>query len=128
VLKRFCSKRGCNRVTESKYCLLHKDMDQKNKAERHRHYDNNRRDKKATTFYNSIEWEKARKQALTRDHGLCQHCLKEKVIKVADMVDHIIPIKIAWHLRVFLDNLQPLCNSCHNRKTAEDKKKFGGKV
>ncbi|MFJ5625435.1 HNH endonuclease [Peribacillus loiseleuriae] len=63
-----------------------------------------------------------------RDHGLCQHCLKDKRLIYADMVDHIIPIKIAWHLRVFLKNLQCLCNGCHAIKTAEDKRKYGDRV
>ncbi|MFS0820769.1 HNH endonuclease [Bacillus sp. 1P02SD] len=56
------------------------------------------------------------------------HCLQRKLITFAEMVDHIIPIKIAWHLRVYLDNLQSLCNQCHAVKTAEDKIKYKGLI
>lgn len=60
-----------------------------------------------------------------RDKGLCLHCKDNRKIKVADMVDHIIPIKVDPSLKLKLENLQSLCNPCHNRKTAEDKKKYG---
>jgi len=60
-----------------------------------------------------------------RDAGLCQHCLNAKTITLADMVEHIIPLKVAWHLRLVMANLQSLCNQCHAVKTAEDKRKYG---
>ncbi|WP_438800582.1 HNH endonuclease [Bacillus cereus] len=60
-----------------------------------------------------------------RDKGLCLHCKNNRKITVADMVDHIIPIKVDPSLKLKLENLQSLCNPCHNRKTAEDKKKYG---
>ncbi|TYS50095.1 HNH endonuclease [Bacillus infantis] len=93
-------------------------------GERHKLYDRYRRDQETAAFYKSTPWRKVREQALARDIGLCQHCLSKGRIKWADMVDHIIPIKEAWELRLVLDNLQSLCNSCHNIKTAEDKKKY----
>jgi 5-methylcytosine-specific restriction protein A len=119
--KKPCSYPRCPELTLVKYCDNHQDKDK----QRHKIYDQHQRDKKAAAFYNSKEWERSRLQALIRDYYLCQHCLKEKIIKLADMVDHIIPIKIAWHLRVFLNNLQSLCYSCHTKKTLEDKKKYG---
>ncbi|MFS1513428.1 HNH endonuclease [Chengkuizengella sp. SCS-71B] len=54
-----------------------------------------------------------------RDRHLCQHCLKQKKITRSDMVDHITPIKEDWSLRLDLINLQSLCHSCHNKKTAK---------
>lgn len=95
-------------------------------TDRHKLYDKNRRDKNSNSFYKSSEWIRVRKQALLRDHGLCQHCLRSKRIKHAEMVDHIIPIKEEWSLRLTLSNLQSLCNPCHNTKTAEDKRKYRG--
>ncbi|MFS1519692.1 HNH endonuclease [Bacillus sp. SCS-151] len=92
--------------------------------ERHKLYDKYRRDKEADAFYKSKGWERVRLQARSRDKNLCQHCLKAKRIKVADMVDHIIPIKINWKLKLVLSNLQCLCNSCHNKKTHDDRKKY----
>lgn len=95
----------------------------KNKqSERHKLYDKHIRDKDASSFYSSSAWQKVREQALIRDKGLCQLCLKKKKITLADMVDHIIPIKVMWEYRLDLDNLQSLCNHCHSIKTNEDKK------
>jgi 5-methylcytosine-specific restriction enzyme A len=94
------------------------------KNERHQLYDKYRRDKEAAKFYNSKGWQIVREQALTRDVGLCLHCLARKEITFANMVDHIIPVKVAWEYRLTLDNLQSLCNACHAVKTAEDKKKY----
>ncbi|WP_311316029.1 HNH endonuclease [Cytobacillus oceanisediminis] len=94
------------------------------KNERHQLYDKYRRDKEAAAFYKSKSWQLIREQALLRDLGLCQYCLAKDKITLADMVDHIIPVKEAWELRLVLDNLQSLCNSCHAAKTSEDKKKY----
>ena len=44
-------------------------------------------------FYHSKEWKLARSQALARDHYLCQVCLKRGLVKSANTVHHIIPIK-----------------------------------
>lgn len=92
--------------------------------DRYKQYDQHARDKESNAFYHSREWIAKRREALTRDNGLCLHCLKKKRIKRAEMVDHIIPIKVDWSKRLSLNNLQSLCNSCHNIKTAEDKKKY----
>lgn len=120
-----CNSPMCPKLTRNAYCEDHTHVSKEADAERYRDYDKNRRDKRATAFYNSKEWERAREQALVRDHGLCQHCLKNKRMMMAGMVDHIIPIKINWRLRTALDNLQSLCNRCHSIKTAEDKRKYG---
>lgn len=93
-------------------------------GERHKLYDKHRRDQESAAFYKSSAWQKLRAAALTRDLGICQHCLSKGTITLADMVDHIIPVKEAWELRLVLDNLQSLCNRCHAIKTAEDKKKY----
>lgn len=95
---------------------------QNKQRERHRLYDKHIRDKDTASFYSSSAWQKIREQALIRDKGLCQHCLKKQRITHADMVDHIIPIKVMWEYRLDLDNLQSLCNQCHVYKTLEDKK------
>lgn len=91
---------------------------------RHKLYDKYARDKDSTAFYKSKDWILKRQEALLRDNGLCLHCLANKRMKPADMVDHIKPIKVDWSLRLRLSNLQSLCNPCHNRKTADDKTKY----
>jgi 5-methylcytosine-specific restriction protein A len=107
--KRPCNEAGCVEVTDDRYCETHK-----HKAkERHKLYDKYQRDQKARAFYHSPEWGRTRQQVLMRDHGLCQHCLLEKRITMADMVHHRFPIKTHWNFRLVLSNLVSLCNACH---------------
>lgn len=117
-----CNKTGCNNLTENRYCKEHEYL----WSENHRKYNRFMRDKKTDSFYKSKSWELTRQHVLIRDNGLCQHCLRNKEITLAEMVDHIIPIKVRWDLRLTLSNLQALCNACHNTKTAEDKRKYPG--
>ena len=42
------------------------------------------------------------------------------------IVDHIVPLEIDYSLRLRYDNLQVLCNPCHNIKTQEDEGKYQG--
>ena len=49
--------------------------------------------------------------------GLCQDCLDIGITEVARVVDHVIELKDNWDLRLDDDNLRPLCQTCHNRKT-----------
>lgn len=111
--KRPCASPLCPNLTQDRYCDEHADRAKQKRAERHRHYDRYQRDQKAATFYKSVAWERVRRQALMRDHGLCQHCLREKHITPADMVHHIKPVRLFWHLRLVLSNLISLCNACH---------------
>ncbi|QCK81885.1 HNH endonuclease [Geobacillus kaustophilus NBRC 102445] len=120
-----CAVPGCPNLTQGRYCEKHKHKEQQDKAERHRYYDEHLRDQTARDFYHSKEWQRVRRAALVRDHYLCQHCLAKKRITPADVVDHIVPVRVDWSLRLTLDNLQSLCNPCHNRKTSEDKRKYG---
>lgn len=104
--------KSCTTLTRdaSGYCEDHKHL----KVESNRQYDKSR-DKKGVTFYNSGQWKKVRQAALTRDNGLCQHCLKDGDITMADMVHHIIEIRVNWLLRLVLSNLVSLCDSCHSK-------------
>jgi 5-methylcytosine-specific restriction enzyme A len=112
-------------LTQGRYCVHHRKKEQQDRAERQRYYDEHIRDQKAREFYKSKEWQRVRQAALMRDNYLCQDCLKEKRITPADVVDHIVPIKVDWSLRLSLSNLRSLCHAHHNKKTAEDKKKYG---
>lgn len=117
ALLKLCS---CGKPIDIK--LTKCDSCNKSNSERHKLYDKHRRDKETASFYSSSAWQKVREQALIRDKGLCLRCVKKKKITHADMVDHIIPIKVMWEYRLDLENLQSLCNHCHSIKTIEDKK------
>lgn len=71
-----------------------------------------------TSFYRTSKWRKLR--AWWKQHNpLCVECIKEGRVKEMDVVDHIIPIKQDGG-KFDHDNLQSLCHSCHNRKTANE--------
>jgi len=65
-------------------------------------------------FYNSTAWRNLR-NAYIMEHPLCASCGRG-----ADMVDHIVPINKGG-APLDPSNLQSLCNSCHNKKSATDK-------
>ncbi|MCA8984505.1 MAG: HNH endonuclease [Planctomycetaceae bacterium] len=73
-------------------------------------------------------WRKYRAAFLaTPANALCRECRKRGRITPATVVDHIVP-----HLGdavVFWDpgNHQPLCHSCHSRKTVREDGGFGNR-
>jgi 5-methylcytosine-specific restriction protein A len=107
-------------------CPIHGIWNKVNKTDRcpicykqsHKHYDDHVRDKGLTKFYASSEWRKLREQQLKR-HPLCVMCNRP-----ATVADHIKEIKDGGE-KLSLDNLQSMCNGCHTRKTAEEKRKRG---
>ena len=108
-----CRQVGCNQLTRDAngYCPDHIYAPQEN----HMEYKRNRTDKREQSFYNSNSWLKCRAMVLSRDRGLCQHCLRDGKVTLADVVHHIVELKVDWLLRLVLINLLSLCNGCHNR-------------
>ncbi|MDK1740083.1 HNH endonuclease [Dellaglioa algida] len=43
--------------------------------------------------------------------------MRDNVVRRADVVDHITPLKIDWSKRLDWNNWQGLCHSHHNVKT-----------
>lgn len=68
-------------------------------------------------FYHSRAWASARDLALTRDQGLCRHCLAKGRVTPATMVHHIVELTPAniGDPRYSTDprNLVSLCDTCH---------------
>lgn len=65
------------------------------------------------------EWDKLRKRILTRDKHLCQECKRNGRIATGNHVDHIVPkAKGGTDAE---GNLQTLCLTCHEAKTAREK-------
>lgn len=85
--------------------------------------------KETNPFYGTDAWKRCRAAALRRDHGLCQHCLKEGRRAVdahgrsfpvlATMVHHIRHLDEHPELALNLDNLVSLCDSCHEKEHPE---------
>jgi 5-methylcytosine-specific restriction protein A len=61
-------------------------------------------------------WKRLRK-AILQATPLCCQCEAEGRVTEATDVDHITPVAIAPHRRLDSTNLQPLCHSCHSKKT-----------
>ena len=99
-----CSYPGCSALANGRFCDDHMGAgDRRRGSASQRGYDN--------------KWRKYRKSFLEQ-HPLCVMCESEGDIKVATVVDHIIPHK--GDSKIFWDsnNHQPLCEFHHNQKTA----------
>jgi 5-methylcytosine-specific restriction protein A len=94
----------------------------------HQYYDKYKRDQTSKAFYNSKAWEKCRLLILQRDNHLCQECLKQNKITPADMVHHIKELRDHPELALDEDNLESLCNTCHNKEHPDRRNKKIKKV
>jgi 5-methylcytosine-specific restriction enzyme A len=70
-------------------------------------------------FYNSWSWRKFAKQYKDAN-PLCVHCEANGVITPGTVADHIIPINKGGE-KFNENNIQTLCESCHNRKSAGER-------
>lgn len=101
-----CSRCG-KRIPEGEKCGCIK--------KRHTDYDKNYRDKKATEFYHSRQWQQARENALNLDGGIDVYLyMTTGEIKLADTVHHIESLRDAWEKRLSLDNLMSLNHDTHS--------------
>ena len=128
--KKICNEIGCHSLIQisERYCAKHKKNENEYKAKRNKQYNTDIRSKRDKGFYDTYKWKKLRNTMMSRSGGLCKSCEYIGLNTKADVIDHIVPIEIDFSLRFRYDNLQALCHVCHNRKTAEDKVKYGGRV
>lgn len=66
-------------------------------------------------FYQKAAWRRLRRQALERDHYLCQECLRHRRFTKATEVHHKKPVEKYPELALELDNLESLCWTCHEQ-------------
>ena len=107
--KKPCSFPGCPNLTDGRYC------------EKHRALEPERISGSRNGFYSSPEWKKVRK-AFLLEHPFCAVCGRP-----ATIVDHLVPIKDGGAL-LDENNFQPLCWSCHSKKSIEDGSRYRRKV
>ena len=108
-----CRYPGCGAVlATSGFCPQHR-------ASVHQDYGRARRGFDAEVgFYQSRQWRVVR-AAFLREHPLCGLCSARGGLIPARVVDHVVPVKDGG-ARYLASNLQALCVSCHNRKTARE--------
>jgi 5-methylcytosine-specific restriction endonuclease McrA len=69
--------------------------------------------------YNTQHWRNLRLSVLQAS-PLCRVCEDAGLITLAQMVDHIKPVRLGGDF-YDVENLQPLCNSCHASKSAKER-------
>ena len=106
INRRLCSKHG---IYTTKVCELCKTAHTKDY--------NNSRSKENSKIYHSTKWRKLRIQQLSK-YPLCINF--DTCHNVATIADHVVEVKDGGK-HYSLDNLQSMCLSCHNAKTARER-------
>lgn len=104
-----CKQHGCNKLVKSGYCETHQKIraeHYKQYASAQRDYDRNRLSSRERGYDRT--WEKFRNWYL-RKNPICAWCGAPSHIP-----DHIIPLPEGP--KYDLENLRPLCQSCHNKR------------
>lgn len=70
-------------------------------------------------FYQSKAWRFLRATMLAEE-PLCRICKEKGKLTTAKVLDHITPIRLGGE-ELNKNNLQPLCHSCHNKKSAKER-------
>lgn len=117
---RACTWRNCPEVVRGKerLCETHKKQFQKSQTQENRN--NNPQEQR---FYNSPEWKTLSKNQRANE-PYCRECLSNGKTKFGEVTDHMVPLKIAWHLRLNAINVQTLCHPCHNKKRVFEAKMY----
>lgn len=81
--------------------------------------------KQTDRLYTSAAWRRVRSAVLMRDHYMCVRCVQAYREghggrpRKATLVHHIEPYRDAPELALNMDNLQSLCEVCHNQLHTE---------
>lgn len=78
-------------------------------------------------FYTSRTWRRKRKSILDRDNNECQMCKRKGRFSKATCVHHMRRLKDRPDLALIDDNLESLCDSCHNKEHPEKLEKMAWK-
>lgn len=80
------------------------------------------------SFYKSKAWERTRELYLKKVNHLCERCLENGLVVPARIVHHKIYLTEANYrdpnVSLSFENLEALCQDCHNSEHFGDKKKI----
>lgn len=105
-----CNSPGCSAVTQDRFCPAH--------TTAYRQQSDQRRGKTAARGYGA-RWQRDRKLFLL-EHPLCAECERQHHVRLATVVDHIIPHRGDQALMWDRANWQSLCKPHHDEKTATE--------
>ena len=119
-----CRRAGCGNLTREPdgFCAEHRALAAPAKA------------RKGTEawhwMYNTRLWRDVLRPGQLLREPFCRACAAQGVRTRASVVDHVTPHRGRWALFCDPGNLQSLCKSCHDRKTAMELnagcRQFGG--
>lgn len=89
----------------------------RSEADRKAAFQRERTDDDRQRFYRSAAWRRVRLKVLS-ERPLCEECAASHRVEAATVVDHQLDVRDRPDLALTPSNLRPLCESCHNRKTA----------
>ena len=111
-----CNKVSCGKLTRNLYCEEHSHLERLSKQMSNRNYDNSR--PSWHKWYTTNRWLNMRLFQLQKE-PLCNTCKLDNKLTPATVVDHIVPHKGDPFLFWNPNNLQSLCEICHNIKTGK---------
>lgn len=127
--KRGCLTQGCPNLVEGGGVYCPKCRKEKG-IPTHNYGEKSEEAKDRHRFYDTAAWRKLRDSYIRR-YPLCAECLRHGKIIPAKIVDHIVPVANGGD-PFNEDNLQSLCQHCHEVKSNEEGsrgfKKRGAKV
>ena len=115
MLMKICAKCG-RKLPQGVKCICQND--------RHKIYNDNRRDKEKNSFYHSAAWNRLVATVKARANGLDEYALSQGHLEIGNTVHHIYPIDERPDLKLSPDNLIFLSAKNHNRIHSEYNKDF----
>ena len=104
-----CRYPGCAVLTREGYCPKHKPQKAPRRASAEYH-----------SWYSLPIWTDDLRPAQLLREPFCRACAARGIRTRATVVDHITPHRGDWARFIDRGNLQSLCKSCHDRKTARE--------
>lgn len=104
-----CRKPGCRNLTRDGWCPEHKPVKAPKRRSAEWHW-----------MYLTKAWTEDLRPTQLLLEPFCRECAKRGLRVSATRVDHVRPHLGDWERFTDRGNLQSLCESCHNRKTAQE--------